>query len=118
MMSSGKALKAAFSDCFFDPRKPGPLATICEANSVDYLLERAAEILRDTRRFQNASEVRARLRDAAAILGYAMTLIPAETTFHKPCATCKRKWLEHGGITLDCPDVLNSRYVDPDRGAT
>lgn len=73
MNSSKKALQVALREVTFDPRKPGPLTTIVTANKVDYLVERAQEVLRDSDRFTGA-ECRARIRDAAAILAYAMTL--------------------------------------------
>lgn len=74
MNSSRTALLAAFKEAAFDPRKPGTLSTIVSSNKVDYLTERAMEIIRDSNRFTGA-ERKARIRDAVAVLGYAMTLV-------------------------------------------
>lgn len=71
--NSKKALQAAFREATFDPRKPGPLSTIVEANDVEYLTSRTIEILKDSKSFEGAVR-RAKLRDAAAIIAYAMTL--------------------------------------------
>lgn len=73
MNNSKKSLQKAFSAAVFDPRKPGPLATIVEVNDQLYLMKRAAEVLRDAERFEGV-ERWAKLRDAVAIAGYAMTL--------------------------------------------
>lgn len=74
MNNSKKALQAALREVCFDPRKPGALAAIVSCNDPAYLVQRAEEFLRDSKRFSNG-EQRARLRDAAAVLAYAMTLV-------------------------------------------
>lgn len=75
MNSSSKALREVFKLATFDPRKPGPITAIVSCNKPEYLLERAQEFLRDAERFDGL-EKRTRIRDAIAVLGYAMTLLP------------------------------------------
>lgn len=83
MNNSMKSLKKALSECAFNPREPGSLTTIISCNDEDYLVLRVQEMLRDAQRFDGAQK-RARLRDAAALLAYAMTLLPSQEQVSSP----------------------------------
>lgn len=68
-----KALRKALSAAYFDPRKPSTMTAICQTQDVSYLLERAQEQLRVAKNFSGI-ERWAKIRDAVAILAYAMCL--------------------------------------------
>lgn len=77
MNNSKKALQQAFRDAAFDPRKPGTLTTIVSGNDPNYLIARAEEILREAKTYPGWVQ-RTKVRDAVAVLAYAMTLLPGE----------------------------------------
>lgn len=77
MNNSKKQLLQAFKDSGFDPRQPGPLSTVVEGTSNEYLIERAQEFLREAKQFQG-SERRAKVSFAVSILAYSMTLLPVD----------------------------------------
>lgn len=82
MNNSKKALQQAFRDAAFDPRKPGSLTTIVSGNDPNYLIARAEEILRDVRAYSPTVQ-RTKVRDAVAVLAYAMTLLPSSKPQHE-----------------------------------
>lgn len=105
MNSSKKVLNQALKECLFDPRKPSSMTTIVSSNKVEYLTERAQEILHDVGHFSGAEKT-ARLRDAIGILAYAMTLIPPEVFkdqwgFGKQC-TCLHRTSRHSADSGRC----------------
>lgn len=64
-------LKAILRDSHFDPRKPGPMTVILEANNPDYFIERTMELLREARKMKNR---RRQLQMAISLLAMTQLL--------------------------------------------